>query len=168
MSGNLSSVWGHSVHFARISGVKIFKRWLLPGFHPIPPKLYGKPAKGGIQAITYLGHLPKILWHFEFFVKTGPYGAGNFKTLLLQFSANFNQTLWGHWLSLGNWEHRPLLFLAICQITGLWFLRKLASLMKGRWPTTSMTTVTLDTVKQSKKSRHAPNDLGRLSSQKYL
>ncbi len=46
------------------------------------------------------GDLPKlkILCQNEFFLNTGPYGAGNFKTPLLQFSSDVNQTLWGHWL----------------------------------------------------------------------
>ena len=35
----------------------------------------------------------KIVWYFEIFVNTGPYGAGNFKTLLLQFSSDVSQTL---------------------------------------------------------------------------
>ncbi len=34
----------------------------------------------------------KNLWHFEFFMTTRPYGAGNFKTvLLLQFSSDLGQ-----------------------------------------------------------------------------
>ena len=37
-SGDLSSVWGHSVHFCKISNVKIFKRLLLPQFSS---KIYG-------------------------------------------------------------------------------------------------------------------------------
>ena len=42
------------------------------------------------------GDLPKIknlIWHYKIFVNTGPYGAGNFKTLLLQFSYGVSQTL---------------------------------------------------------------------------
>ncbi len=36
----------------------------------------------------------KILWHFEIFVNIGPYGAGNFKMLLLlQFLSSLSQTL---------------------------------------------------------------------------
>ena len=69
---------------------------------------------GGCRLLPFLVICQKlkILWHFENFVNTGPYGAGNFKALLLlQFASNFNQTLWGHWLPwentgcyfLGNW-----------------------------------------------------------------
>ncbi len=37
----------------------------------------------------------KLLWHFDFFVNTGPYGSGNFKMLLLlQFWSHLSQTLW--------------------------------------------------------------------------
>ncbi len=36
----------------------------------------------------------KNLWHFQIFVNTGPYGAGNFKMLLLlQFLSNLDQTV---------------------------------------------------------------------------
>ncbi len=45
----------------------------------------------------------KILWHFDFFVNTGPYGAGNFKTLLLlPFPSHLNETLGRHLLPLWN------------------------------------------------------------------
>ncbi len=51
-----------------------------------------------------------MLWHFEFFVNSEPYGAGNFKTLFpLWFSSNFSQTSREHWLA---WWSRVL---AICQ-----------------------------------------------------
>ncbi len=55
----------------------------------------------------------KILWHFEIFLNTGPYGAGNFKALLLlQFSSevseNFIRTLLATMV-----EYRLSLFLAI-------------------------------------------------------
>ena len=44
----------------------------------------------------FFGSLPKIkkLWHFEIFLNTGPYAAGNFKVLFLpQFSLEPIQTL---------------------------------------------------------------------------
>ena len=50
----------------------------------------------GIQAVTVFGDLPKFkyLCHFEIFVNTEPFGAGNFKTLLLlQFSSDQGQSL---------------------------------------------------------------------------
>ncbi len=49
-------------------------------------KLYCKyVCQEGIWAITFLAICPnlKILWHFDIFVNTGPYQAGNFKRLLL-------------------------------------------------------------------------------------
>ena len=61
----------------------------------------------------------KILWHFEIFLDRGPYGTGNFKMLLLlQFSSDVSQTLWGHWLPWWNTGYL-LPFLAIGQ-----FLKK--------------------------------------------
>ena len=45
----------------------------------------------------------KLYRNFEIFVNTAPHGAGNFKTLLLlQFSSDLSQTLWGHWLPWWN------------------------------------------------------------------
>ena len=46
----------------------------------------------------------KQIWHFEIIVSTWPYGAGNFKTLLIlaYFSCNLNQSLWGHCLLWRN------------------------------------------------------------------
>ncbi len=34
-----------------------------------------------------------MVWDIEIFVNTGSYGAGNFKTLLLQFVFDLSQTL---------------------------------------------------------------------------
>ncbi len=42
----------------------------------------------------------KILW--QIFLNTEPYEAGNFKMLLLQFSFDVSQVLWGHWLAWWN------------------------------------------------------------------
>ena len=57
----------------------------------------------------------KILWHFEIFLNAGAYGAGNFKTLLLlQFSSDGSQTLWGHWATIV--EYRLSLSLAIGEV----------------------------------------------------
>ena len=56
--------------------------------------------------ITFLAICQKIknsmaLWNF--FVNTGPYGAGNFqKIFLLQCSFDVSQTLWGQWLPWWN------------------------------------------------------------------
>ncbi len=54
-----------------------------------------------IEAVTFsddLANLKTYIWHFDFFVETGPYGDEDFKTLLLlQFlfdlSQNFMRTL---------------------------------------------------------------------------
>ncbi len=102
----------------KISNAKISKGHCSHGFHPISTKIYGKHGnQGGIQVITFFDDLPKlnILCHFEIFVNTGPYGAGNFKTLLLlQFSSNVNQTLWE---DIGNHGRmQAVSFLGNCQI----------------------------------------------------
>ena len=75
------------------SDVKIFKRVLLPQFSFISTKFYCKYNVGheGIQAATVFGDLPKFETFMARgnFVNTEPYGAGNFKTLLLlQFSSD--------------------------------------------------------------------------------
>ncbi len=65
-------------------------------FHSISAQFHGTyPIIGGILDIKLLGNLPVIknLWGFEFFLNTGPYRAGSFKTLpLLLFSSDFSQT----------------------------------------------------------------------------
>ncbi len=63
MPDSLSLVWGHSVHFCKISDVKIFKRLLLPSFQSISIKFYCKymyVGHEGIQAVTVFGNLPKF------------------------------------------------------------------------------------------------------------
>ncbi len=92
----LSLVWGHSVHFAKFPILRVSKRYSFNSFHQISTKLHAKyPNQGLIWAITFLiicQKLPK--WrHLEIFLNTEPYGAGNFKTLLLQqFSSDPIQT----------------------------------------------------------------------------
>ncbi len=57
------------------------------------------------RLLLFLATCQKLqkLWHFEICVNTGPYGPGNFKTLLiLQFSSDPIQTLWEHCLPWGN------------------------------------------------------------------
>ncbi len=94
MPDSLSLVWGHSVHFAKIFDSTIFETIL---FRQILTKLHTKYHNLGlIQAITFLAisQKLKILWQLENFLNTGPYVAGNFKTLLLlQFSSDVSQTL---------------------------------------------------------------------------
>ena len=71
----------------------------------------------------------KILWHFEIFINTGPYGAGNFKMLLLQFLSDVSQTLWGHILP---WWNTLLLFLGIGKVLkNLWHFEILAWVSTG-------------------------------------
>ena len=58
-----------------------------------------------------------IKLYFQNFLlkRTGPYGAGNFNTLLLpQFSSHVSRTLWGHWAPMV--KYRLLLFLPIGQV----------------------------------------------------
>ena len=115
-----SLVWGHSVHFAKFSIPRFSKHCSsFNRFYYISTKFHTKYHNQWlIYAITFYGDLfltLKILWHFEFFLNTGPYGAGNFKTLLLpQFSSDVSQTLWGHWATMV--EYRLWLFLVIGQL----------------------------------------------------
>ena len=54
-SGHLSSVWGHSVHFAKFPVLRFSKGHCCYTFHPISTKLYWKHGnKGKIQDITFL------------------------------------------------------------------------------------------------------------------
>ncbi len=119
-SGRLSSVWGSIGALCKISDVKIFKRLLVPPFSSDFNQTLWKvwwSGEGGYRLLLLLAirqKLKKKLWHFDIFVKTGPYGAGNFKTrLLLHFSLKVNQTSWGHWQP---WVNTLLLFLAIGQV----------------------------------------------------
>ncbi len=60
VSGNLSLVWGHSVHFAQFPMLRLSKGYCSHSFHSISPKLYGKHGnQGGMQVITFFGDLPK-------------------------------------------------------------------------------------------------------------
>ena len=98
MPDSLGLVWGHSVQFAKCAMLRFSKGYCSLSFHSISTKLYYKyVCYKGIQAVTAFSDLPKFkhLWHFEIFVNTEPYGAGNYKTLLLlQFSSDLGQTLW--------------------------------------------------------------------------
>ncbi len=75
-------------------GAKVSKRYLSHSFGQISNKPYNKyVSHGGILGYYFFGDRSKIkifmalFWNF--FVNIGPYGAGNFKTiLLLQFSSN--------------------------------------------------------------------------------
>ncbi len=97
MPDSLSLVWGHSVHFAKFPIPRFVKHYSFNNFHQISTKLHTKYHNLGlIQAMTFLAICQKlkILWHFEIFVNTGPYGTRNFKRLfLLQFSSDVSQTL---------------------------------------------------------------------------
>ncbi len=99
-SGLFSSLWGHSMHYAKFLVFR-FQKVTAPTVFIQLTKLCGKHANHGwIQDIMLFFVL--YLWHFKMFVNTGPYGAGNFKTLLLGFSSDVGQTVWGHWLPWGN------------------------------------------------------------------
>ena len=101
MPDSLSLVWGHSVHFVNFPILQLLKLCSSPNFYLISSKRYTRyPNHGAIQAIIYLAICQKLqklwykLWYFEFFLKTGPYTAGNFKVLFLpQFSLESIQTL---------------------------------------------------------------------------
>ncbi len=96
MADSLSLIWGHSMHFAKSPILRFSKHYSSPNFHPILSKIYSRHhIHGAIQAITFLAICQKLkkLWHFEIFVNTGPYGAGNFNVLFLpRFSLEPIQT----------------------------------------------------------------------------
>ncbi len=79
-------------------GAKISKRYSSYIFHPIWANCFDKQGShGGIKIINILAICQKlkILWHFEICIYAGPYGAGNFKMLLLlQCWSDLSQTLW--------------------------------------------------------------------------
>ena len=97
MPDSLSLFWGHSVDLAKFLMLRFSKGYCSPSFHSISAKFYCKyVGHDGIQAVTVFGDVPKLKKNhptLKFFL-TQPYGAGNFKTLLLvQFSSNQSQTL---------------------------------------------------------------------------
>ncbi len=99
MPDSLSLVWDHSVHFTKFPLLRFSKGYCSRSFHSISTKFYCEyVGHEGIQGVTVFGDVPKLkkkLWHFEIFVNTEPYEAGNFKKLLFdQFSSDQGQTLW--------------------------------------------------------------------------
>ncbi len=70
---------GNSVHFARYTMLRFSKDHCSHGFHPISIKLCEKHGnQGGYRLSPFLAIRQKfkILWYFDFFVKTGAYGPG--------------------------------------------------------------------------------------------
>ncbi len=78
----------------KMPDVNISKSYFSHSFHPISTKLYGKYGNQEEHRLLVFGNLPNLkkLWHFDFILNTGPYGTGNFKTLLLHFSPHLSQT----------------------------------------------------------------------------
>ena len=72
-----------------------------------------------INIKTFFDDLSKIknfIWHFEIVTNTGPYvpyGAGNFKLLLLRLSSDLSQTLWRQFGNIWELVHRKILKCAI-------------------------------------------------------
>ncbi len=99
MLDSLSLVWGRSVHFAKFPILQFLKLCSNPNFHPIHPNfLQGIII---IQAVPFLAICQKLqkLWHFEFFLNTGPYATGIFKVLFLpQFSLSPSHDGKSKWL----------------------------------------------------------------------
>ncbi len=100
--------WGSLCSFCKNSYAKIFKMLsshristnFLPDLNQNLEKVW---QSIGIQAIVFFENLPNIinmLWHFEV---SGSMGC-KFKTLLLQFSTNFSQSLWGHFAYHGGMQ----------------------------------------------------------------
>ena len=103
---------GNLVHFAKFP---ILKRLLLPQFHPIQPHFMESMVITMEYRLLFFkeyGKCDKIYDSLNFFLNTGPYGAGNFKALFLpQFTSELSPTLWEHCLPPGKAGF--LLFLAI-------------------------------------------------------
>ncbi len=67
-SGHLSSVRGHSVHFAKFPTLRFSKGYCFHSFHPSSTKPYRKSMYSRkLSAFTSSGYLPnfKSIWHFE-------------------------------------------------------------------------------------------------------
>ncbi len=125
MPDSLSLVWGHSVHFAKFSIPLFSKLYSFNSFHQNLTKLHNCVFNIVYQSIIIWGWYRllhfwaicqklKILWHFEIFLNTGPYGAGNFKRFssysFIWCQPNFMRTL------ATMAEYRLSLFLAIGQV----------------------------------------------------
>ncbi len=113
MSNSLRSAWDHSVHFVKCLMLRFSTGYCSHSFHPIWAELYGKYSnQGGIQVITLFGGLPnwKRTCQLEYFVSAGSHGATNFNMILLHFSSDLCQTLWGHCLPWWNTDY----YLSFC------------------------------------------------------
>ena len=78
----------------KISDSTIFERLLLQQFLSNFNQTSYKVSQLGDNIGYYFSQRLQKIWHFDFFLNTGRYGAGNFKRLLLQqFSLDPIQTL---------------------------------------------------------------------------
>ena len=60
-SGHLSSVWGHSVHFAKFSMLRFSKGYCSNSFHPVSIKLHEYIGyHGGMHAVGFLVNAPSF------------------------------------------------------------------------------------------------------------
>ncbi len=66
MSDSFSSVWGHSVHFAKFLMLRFRKIYCSHSVHPISIKLYGKYVIKGDTSYCFIWRITKCR-HFEFF-----------------------------------------------------------------------------------------------------
>ncbi len=103
------------MHFAKFPILRFSKHHSFNSFHHNSAKLHTKYHNQGLyRLLHFLDDVPKIiLWHFEIFVSTGRYRAGNSKRYPYNFhpmSAKFMTTL------LTTGECQLLLFLAIDQV----------------------------------------------------
>ncbi len=72
-------VWGHSMHFEKFPIPRFSKHYSFNSFHQISTKLHTSIIIGvniGYYFFLAVCQKLKILWHFQIFVNTGPYGAG--------------------------------------------------------------------------------------------
>ncbi len=120
MPDSLRLFWDHSVHFAKFPIFTIFETvlfsQLLSNF--IHPNFKQDILIMEQNRLLLFGHLIKIkeLWHFDFFLNTGPYAAGNCKCY---FSHNF------HWSPSKLYENIGYLGKSKCLYE--WRNEKLAS-----------------------------------------
>ncbi len=88
MSVSLSSVWDHSVHFAK-TDINVIKKDRPHTFIQFQTNIMENMVNG-MGGYRYTGY---YFWRFAERTNTGLYGAENFKTLLLEISSDLIQTL---------------------------------------------------------------------------
>ncbi len=115
-SGHLSSVWGHSVHFAKFPMLRFSKGYCCPSFHPNSTKHYWKQGnQGRIQAITILAICQIIKVYGTLKISYLSYIASIHKSILVSSDK---------WSSRASrpWVFGSLGFFFFFQILNCWFI----------------------------------------------